>query len=270
MTLDTKFNGAFDGLRFLITGGSIGIGRQLAIDLSSGGAQVLVCARSANSLDRLRAEHPGIATQVCDITVENDVLALRDAAVEHFGTPDVLINNAALFQRLDLTDDGLSVEQWLSETEVNVQGTLRVTHTFLPLMRSADEATIVNLTSGLAYTPDAGAPLYSASKAAIASWTRSLRHQLRDTNVSVIELSPPVVDTRMNVNNPGSEGRKKWPTEEFSQTVLKSLARSRKRDILVGDGKLAKTMSRLAPKFLFKQMNPTSTKAAELRRPTGV
>jgi uncharacterized oxidoreductase len=248
---------AFNGTRFVITGGSIGIGRQLAIDLAADGAQVLVCARSADSLEALAAEYPSIATQICDITDEWDVSALRDAAVRHFGAPDVLINNAAMFQRLDLNDDAVPVDRWLAEAEVNVKGTLRVTHAFLPLMRDLDRATIVNLTSGLAYAPDAGAPLYSASKAAIASWTRSLRHQLRDTGVSVIELSPPVVDTRMNVNNPGSEGRKKWSTEEFSRAVLKSLDRDRTKDILIGDGKMAKTASRFAPNLLFKQMNPT-------------
>ena len=83
-----------------------------------------------------------------------------------------LINNAAIIQLLDLMDEDTPVETWLKEMEVNVQGTLRVTHRFLPMLKEASTATIVNFTSGLAYVPIADAPFYSASKAALASWTK--------------------------------------------------------------------------------------------------
>lgn len=150
---------------------------------------------------------------------------------------------------------GDPAQQWLDEIDVNVRGTLRVTHAFLPLLRAASRATVVNFTSGVAYVPLAEAPIYSASKAAIVSWTKSLRYQLRQTRVSVVEVSPPVVDTRMNENNPTSAGRKKWSTAEFCKTVLDQMEKDPTRDILVGDGKTAKTMGRLAPGFTFRMMN---------------
>ena len=105
--------------------------------------------------------------------------------------------------------------------------------------------------------PLSAAPVYSASKAAIQSWTKSLRHQIRGTGVSVIELNPPAVDTQMNRGNPDVEGLKLWSTEEFSQHVLRQMARSRTKDILVGDAKLVSRMVRLAPGYLFNRMNPS-------------
>ena len=250
----------FKDARVVVTGGSIGIGKQLAVDLVARGAQVMVCARSASTLAELKMAHPAILTQVCDVQSEDDVDALHDAASDAFGHVDLLINNAAIIQLLNLLDDDMPVDTWLAEMDVNVQGTLRVTHRFLPMLKDAKSATIVNFTSGLAYVPVADAPIYSASKAALASWTKSLRYQLRDTNVSVVEVSPPVVDTRMNVDNPSSEGRKKWSTEAFCKVVLDRLAEGR-TDILVGDGAGAKTMSRLAPRFIFRMMNPPKGRA---------
>lgn len=246
----------FDGTTFLVTGGSLGIGRQMTIDLIARGAQVLVCGRHASHLEALEREVPGVKTQVCDVRDYPSVLALRDRAQELFGAPDVLINNAAIFQRFDVQDEALPVDHWISEIDINVMGTMRVTHALLPLLRRSSGATIVNLTSPAAYLPMTAAPAYSASKAAIYSWTVSLRHQLRDTNISVVELNPPVVDTRMNANNPNVEGMKRWSTEKFSAHVLERLGRSRRRDILVGDARLVKSMSRIVPGMVFNIMNP--------------
>lgn len=246
----------FKGSKFLITGGSLGIGRQMAIDLLERGAEVLVCGRDAARLSSLQSEFAGIATHVCDVRDQDGVLALRDRALAVFGAPDVLINNAAVFRRFDVLDPSQSADQWVSEIDINVIGTMRVTHAMLPLMVKGAGGTIINLTSPAAYLPMTAAPAYSASKAAIFSWTTSLRHQLKGTNVSVIELNPPVVDTRMNQNNPNVEGMKRWSTEDFSRHVLRKLERSTSRDILVGDAKLVKSMTRLVPGMVFNIMNP--------------
>ncbi len=246
----------FKSKKIVITGGSIGIGKQLAVDLKARGAEVLICARNEDKLAEIAALHPDIHTVVCDVRKDADVEALHKAALEKLGSVDVLFNNAALFRQLDLMSDTSAAQDWMDEIDVNVNGTLRVTHAFLPDLRKAPQATIVNFTSGLAYAPVADAPVYSASKAALASWTQSLRFQLRKTNVSVIEVSPPVVDTRMNQNNPSSEGRKKWSTADFCKVVLDQFAKDPTRDILVGDGKAAKTMARIAPGFTFRMMNP--------------
>ena len=246
-----------EGLKVLITGGSIGIGRQLASDLLDRGAEVLVCGRDPGRLDDVRTKLPRLRSFVCDVRDYESILALRDYAERSIGTPDLLINNAAVFRRFDVEDADYSLDRWLEEVDINLLGTLRVTHAFLPKMTSLAAATIVNVTSAAGYLPITAAPVYSATKAALQSWTVSLRHQLRGGPVRVIELNPPAVDTRMNKNNPGVEGLKLWSTRDFSQHVIKRLERRGDKDILVGDAKLVQRLSRFAPGFVFSKMNPT-------------
>ncbi len=247
---------AFQSANVVITGGSIGIGRQLALDLVGKGAKVLVCARNVGPLNQLKAEEPKIATQVCDVTKTDNVAELRDAVQTTLGGVDYLFNSAALFRLRTLTDTALTEDDWQAEFDVNVKGTLRVTQAFLPAMLAANTGTIINFTSPAGYVPLTEAPFYSATKAAITSWTKSLRHQLRNTGVTAIEISPPVVATRMNENNPTSEGRKKWKTPDFTSAVIRQLDRKAKKDIYVGDGMLVKRMHRIAPGMVFKQVNP--------------
>ncbi|MEO0972637.1 MAG: SDR family NAD(P)-dependent oxidoreductase [Pseudomonadota bacterium] len=246
------------GRKVLITGGSIGIGRRLATDLDARGAQVLVCARGEGALARLREAHPGIYTFACDVRDYDSVLRLVQYAEQRMGTPDLLINNAAVFRRFEIDSPDAAIDDWLTEVDININGVLRVTHAFLPKMLALEEATLVNVTSPSAYLPLAAAPIYSATKAAIHSWTQSLRHQLRETSLNVVELNPPAVDTRMNHNNPSVADLKLWSTQEFSQYVLSRLQRRDRRDILVGDAKLVRTMSRVAPGIVFKKMNPVT------------
>ncbi|MEL6187671.1 MAG: SDR family NAD(P)-dependent oxidoreductase, partial [Myxococcota bacterium] len=137
----------FEGATFVITGGSLGIGRQLTADLIERGARVLVCGRHADKLEALKGELPGVETLVCDVRDYDSVLALRDEARRLFGVPDVLINNAAIFRLFDLQDESLSVDHWLAEIDINVLGTMRVTHAMLPLLKEGEKATIVNVTS---------------------------------------------------------------------------------------------------------------------------
>lgn len=242
--------------KILITGGSAGIGQQLAADLIERGAQVLVCGRKSARLEQMASSHPKVQTFVCDVRNYDDVLRLRAFTLQSFGAPDVLLNNAAVFRRFEISAPDKPVDDWLDEVDINLMGTLRMTHAFLPAMKTLPEAVIINVTSPSAYLPLAAAPIYSATKAALQSWTISLRHQLRDSSVSAIELNPPVVDTRMNKNNPDVEGLKLWSIKEFSEHVIDRLERSGAKDILVGDAKFVRTMSRIVPSLVFKKMNP--------------
>lgn len=247
----------FQGTTFLITGGSAGIGRQMATDLLARGARVLVCGRSQARLDAFAAECPEVLTHACDVRDYDSVLGLRDATARAFdGAPDILINNAAIYRRYDLRDASVPLDDWLRELDINLLGTMRVTHALLPLLIQRGTGTIINLTSPAAYLPQANAPFYSASKAAIHSFTRSLQHQLRESDVSAIQLNPPAVDTQMNAANPEIEGLRLWSVDEFSRTVLDQLASSRRKDILVGDAKLVQRFSRWMPGFVFNKMNP--------------
>ena len=243
----------FKGKHVLITGGSIGIGLELAKQFLAEGANVLVCARNLTALQKAKRETPALKIAQCDVTARDQIEGLLVKAKELFGGIDVLINNAAVFRRFNILE-GYPLEKQLEEIDINLKGPVQVTNIFLEELLQSDAPLIVNLTSGLAYVPMTAAQIYSATKAAINSWTESLRHQLRNTKVKVVLLSPPVVDTRMNVNNPGIEGMKMISPEKFAELSLKGLKKN-KNEILVGSISGLKLISRIAPKMAFRVLN---------------
>ena len=244
------------GKNVLITGGSIGIGLQLAKQLIAEGANVLICARNLQPLKEVKSQNPSIEIAQCDVTKRDQVNKLLEKTKELFGGIDILINNAAVFRLFNILDD-YPLEKQLEEIDINFKGPVQVTNIFLKELLKSKEPVIVNLTSGLGYVPMTAAQIYSATKAAINSWTTSLRHQLRHTKAKVVLLSPPVVDTRMNVNNPGAEGMKKMRPEKFAELSVKGL-KNNKDEILVGPIASLKYLLRLMPRQAFKIMNKNS------------
>lgn len=241
------------GKKVVITGGSIGIGLELARIFLSEGARVLVCARNLYALEEAQRENPSLEIMQCDITKQDQVEQLLAKTKERFGGIDILFNNAAVFRRFSLLEN-YPIAKQIQEIDINFSGTVLVTNIFLKELLTSKEPIIINLTSGLGYIPMTAAPIYSATKAAINSWTTSLRHQLRNTNARVVLLSPPVIDTRMNKNNPGSEGMKKISPQKFAELTLKGLKKN-KDEILVGPISGLKFLSRLIPGQAFKVIN---------------
>lgn len=237
----------------LITGGSMGIGLCLAQKLLEEGSNVMVCARNKSVLDEVKKENSNLEVVQCDITVVSDVNHLKSQFRKLFGEIDILINNAALFRHFKI-QESYPVEEQLQEINVNFGGTVLVTNVFLSSLLLSKESLIVNITSGFGYIPGASAPIYSATKAAINSWTWSLRHQLKDTNCSVVLLSPNLVDTRMNMNNPFSADMKKKSPSEFAEFSVKGFKKS-KTEILDKPINYLKYISRYAPNFAFKMIN---------------
>lgn len=237
----------------VLTGGSMGIGLSLAQKLLAEGANVLVCARSKTALEKAKLENPGLETVQCDVTVKSEVEHLLAESKRRLGGVDILINNAAIFRLFGIQGD-YPIENQLQEIDINFGGTVQVTNIFLPALLESKEPMIVNLTSGLGYIPVSAAPIYSATKAAINSWTWSLRHQLKDTPINVVLLSPPVVDTRMNQNNPTSEGMKKISPEEFAEITIRGFKRN-KKEILAKPINSLKYISRIVPNLAFKMLN---------------
>jgi len=241
------------GKNVVITGGSIGIGLQLAKKLMSEGANVLVCARNVPALEKAKKENPSLQIAQCDVTQQDQVLKLLETTKEVFGGIDVLINNAAVFRRFNILEEYPLAKQ-LEEIDINFKGPVQVTNIFLKELLKSNEPVIVNLTSGLGYIPMTAAQIYSASKAAINSWTTSLRHQLRNTKARVVLLSPLVVDTRMNMDNPDAEGMKKMSPERFAELSIKGLKKN-KEEILVSPINSLKYLSRWMPRQAFKVIN---------------
>lgn len=183
----------------LITGGSRGIGLELARRYLNAGARVLVTGRSPERLAAAARDLPGLETAVSDIGDAADREGLAAHALEVLPGLDVVVNNAGIQRRIELAADHAAWEEREGELRALFSGPVHLNHLLLPhLLRHGRRAQIVNVTSGGAFVPQPFAPLYSALKAALHSYTLNLRFALADSNVQVTELAPPAVATGLS------------------------------------------------------------------------
>lgn len=207
------------GNTILITGGGSGIGRGLAESLHKLGNQVVIAGRRQSVLDETTTANPGMKSLTVDMTDAFFIRELAARAALEFPTLNVLINNAGIMRPEKLTPQpGLADAEAIVAT--NLLGPVRLTTALLPHLEKQPEATIMNVSSGLAFVPLAMTPTYCATKAAIHSYTLSLRHQLRDTKVEVLELIPPYVQTDL-MN--GADDPRAMPLNEFISEVMEIL-----------------------------------------------
>ncbi len=237
------------GKRIVVTGGSSGIGLALAHAFAEAGGHVTVTGRSESRLEDAAASHERITGFACDVTRDDQVVALREHMDAGGGT-DLLVNNAGVMHSFDVTS-GFPLEKQLQEIDIDVAGPVRMVHHFLPGLLGR-ESMIVNVSSSLAYAPYAAAPVYSASKAFLHSYTQGLRAQLAGTSVRVVELLPPVVDTPLANGLDPSFAR--MSPETLAATFLRDVQRGRDEST-PGLARGLKWGSRLAPGLLFRQLN---------------
>ncbi len=200
------------GNTILITGGSSGIGRGLAEALHHLGNQVIIAGRNTSALDRVTEAHPGMRSVVLDVNSASDIQEVSGRITADFPELNILINNAGVQapeEPLGIGDLGAVV----SMIDTNLLGPMRLTGALLPHLQTQATATVINVTSTLAFVPLARLPFYSATKAALHSLTLSLRYQLRKSNVEVIELIPPYVQTNLSPGH-GADPRA-MPLGEF-------------------------------------------------------
>ena len=184
-----------DGNTILITGGGSGIGRALAEAFHAQGNQVVIAGRRKALLDEVTSANPGMKSAILDI--ENSE-AIRDFADQIKNTYPALnaVIHCAGIMRPEHLESG-NVDDAEATITTNLLGPIRLTAVLLPLLQAQPQATIMTVSSGLAFLPLARAPTYCATKAAIHSYTQSLRYQLKDTHVQVLELIPPYVQTEL-------------------------------------------------------------------------
>jgi uncharacterized oxidoreductase len=181
----------------LVTGGGSGIGRGLAEEFLKRGNQVIIAGRRKDLLEKVRADNPAMHVLALDISDAGATAQFARDIIARFPEVNVLINNAGIMATEDLTADPVDLDVAEATVATNLLGPIRLTAALLPHLRRQPRAAIMNVTSGLAFVPLATAPAYSATKAAMHSFTVSLRHQLRETNVSVTEIAPPYVRTTL-------------------------------------------------------------------------
>jgi uncharacterized oxidoreductase len=183
------------GNTILITGGASGIGLALAQAFLTAGNTVIIAGRRQSALDAAVAAHPGLVAHVLDVEDADAITAFAAQVTQAHPGLNVLINNAGTMRGEDLTSAPDFLTDAKATVATNFLGPILVTAALLPHLRAQPHATVINVTSGLAFVPLAMTPTYSATKAALHSYTQSLRYQLRDTGVEVLELAPPMVQT---------------------------------------------------------------------------
>lgn len=179
------------GNTILITGGGSGIGAALAHEFHAAGNQVIIAGRRQAALDAVVAEHPGMAAMTLDMEDPAAIAAFADKLVAEFPALNAVVLNAGVM----IAEEGIDLA--IAETTVatNLLGPIRLSHALLPHLRAQAAASLITVSSGLAFVPLAATPTYSATKAAIHSWSLAMRAQLKDSSVEVIEIVPPGVQT---------------------------------------------------------------------------
>ena len=191
----------------LITGGCSGIGRAFAETLHRKGAHVIIVGRREAPLAEVAAANPGMAYVVLDVADPAAIKSVAAQVIADHPALNVVINNAGIMKAEDLSQGQIDLSMVEETLNINLLGTIRMTAALLPHLLTKTDATVVTVSSGLAFVPLAATPTYNATKAAIHSWSQSLRHQLKDTSVKVVEWAPPAVATDLmpgHAENPNS------------------------------------------------------------------
>lgn len=183
------------GNTILITGGASGIGRGLAEAFHDEGNRVIIAGRRQELLDETIAANPGMESAALDIANGAAIARVADQLTTKFPSLNVVIHNAGIMKRESVLDGAVADAEVIVAT--NLLGPIRLTAALLPHLTKQPQAAIMTVSSGLAFVPAAFAPTYCATKAAIHSYTQSLRYQLRDTSVRVLEIIPPYVQTEL-------------------------------------------------------------------------
>lgn len=194
------------GNTILITGGSAGIGLEMARQLVALGNKVIITGRDEQRLNKAAAELGDVIAIPFDVSKSSNVSALTDLIKTQYPDLNLLINNAGAAGVHNLNSPGRTFEIAENEIVTNYLSVVRLNEQLLPVLEQQKESAIINVSSIVAFVPGQSLPTYSASKAALHSYTKSLRLSLKDTAVKVFELMPPLVNTDFSAEIGGANG----------------------------------------------------------------
>jgi uncharacterized oxidoreductase len=203
----------------LITGGASGIGFALAERFIQAESSVIICGRREYKLKEAQSKYPQLDIRVCNMADPAERSSLFAWITEAYPSLNILVNNAGIQQQIELQQKP-TWEMLDEEVAINLEAPIHLSTLFIPHLLKQKQPAIINITSGLSFVPKASVPVYCATKAALHSFTLSLRHQLSGTPISVIEIIPPAVDTDL-----GGKGLHTFgvPVNEFTDAIVEQL-----------------------------------------------
>jgi uncharacterized oxidoreductase len=235
----------------LITGGASGIGLSLASHFVRRDSTVIICGRNKDKLEQTKARYPQVTTFVCDVANSDERISMFKWIRNEFPKLNVLVNNAGIQRRgLQLVQEH-SWETLSEEITINLEAPIHLSMLFIPQLMKQDDPAIINVTSALAFVPLSIAPIYSATKAALHSFTLSLRQQLIDSPISVLEIIPPAVNTDLGGKGLHTSG---VDVDEFTNAIVDQLE-SGQLEASYGLATESSHASRAQLDLIFKRMN---------------
>jgi uncharacterized oxidoreductase len=238
----------------LITGGATGIGFALAESFVKLGNTVVVCGRRADKLDAAKKRLPALTVKRCDVSNESDRKALYAWIGENFKELNVLVNNAGIQRRVDFTKGDEDLAKGEDEIDINFKAQVYLAATFVPMLSKQKQAAIVNVSSGLGFVPLTVFPIYSATKAAVHSFTKSLRHQLRGSSIKVFEVIPPTVHDTELKGKPIEKAEWSVSSAEVAEAVVKGMGAD-EYEIAIGPSKRWVSSSKVELDQAFTNIN---------------
>lgn len=230
----------------LLTGGTSGIGLALLTQLHSQGHKLLVVARNQTRLSQLQDKYEGVTAYECDLSSRRKIESLATTISEKHTDLGIIINNAGIQYTPTVLDDDFSFDSIEYETAVNFLSPVWLSTLLLPtLLQNNIASSIVNISSGLIFAPKTNSAIYCATKAAIHSYSQSLRNQLIDTDVLVQEVILPLVDTAMT----RGRGSNKISADEAARHIINGISK-KSPEIYVGKAKLLPFLMRLSPSLV--------------------
>ncbi|MRI01904.1 SDR family NAD(P)-dependent oxidoreductase [Kriegella sp. EG-1] len=235
----------------LITGGSSGIGLELARRLSEKNNKVIICSRSLDKLQRAKMEIASLEIFQCDISKKEECVRLSDWVKKNYPKCSILINNAAITHTASFYKDVDILSKLEAEIHTNFLAPVHLTKHFIAIIEKNSNPSIINITTGLVYAPRVIYPFYSATKAALHSFTQMLRIQMNSKKIAIIEVMFPAVDTPWHKGNAPDIA---ISTEKAVDEMISSVEKGQV-EVKVGKVKLIHLISRLAPGFALKKIN---------------
>ncbi len=243
----------------LITGGTSGIGFELVKQLSALNNTIIITGRDQAKLDKAKKQFQKVHTIQSDVSDPKAITALFDKVTKEFPGLNILINNAGIMKTINLHDAGSDLLELTTEIDINLNGPIRMIKKFLPHLKTKQAAAIVNVSSGLAFVPLPTSPVYCATKAALHSFTESLRVQLKNTKVKVFELAPPATKTELmnNFDMEDMKGVTMMPVDKMVECAVRGMQNDQ-FEIRPGQANQLKFMSRVAPSFILSQLSKST------------